>query len=131
MENIQFDLLMGNMDVNMGSILENLMAQAIKANGLMPHYFDSKKYGEIDFVVQRGMKVDLLEVKSGNDYKKHNALNKIAAVENWAFDKQYVFCKGNIETDGEIVYLPWYMIQFYKLPPRVSMHYEVDLSGIL
>ena len=26
MENIQFDLLMGNMDVNMGSILENLMA---------------------------------------------------------------------------------------------------------
>ena len=130
MENIQFDILMGNVDVNMGSILENIMAQSIKANGFVPHYFDSKKYGELDFVVQRGMKVDLLEIKSGNDYKKHNALDKISAVANWKFDKRYVFCKGNIENDGDIVYLPWYMILFYKLPPRASMHFEVDVSGL-
>lgn len=33
MENIQFELLQGNMEVNMGSILENVFAQIIKANG--------------------------------------------------------------------------------------------------
>lgn len=130
MEKIQFDILMGNVDVNMGSILENTMAQAIKVNGLVPHYFDSKKYGELDFVVQRGMKIDLLEIKSGNDYKKHNALDKISAVENWKFDKRYVFCKENIQEENGITYLPWYMILFYKLPPRVSMHFEVDVSGL-
>ncbi len=130
MENIQFDILMGNMEINMGSILENAMAQAIKANGMTPHYYDSKKYGEVDFVVQRGMKVDLLEIKSGSDYKKHNALDKVSSVENWTFDKQYVFCKGNIEDDDKIVYLPWYMILFYKLPQRASMHYKVDISGL-
>lgn len=130
MENIQFALLMGNLEINMGSILENCMAQMIKANRLQLHYFDSKKYGEIDFVVQRGMKVDLLEIKSGNDYKKHHALDKVAAVENWTFDKQYVFCKGNIEQVGDVLYLPWYMVQFYTLPQHTSMQFKVDLSGL-
>ena len=34
MENIQFDLLMGNVEINMGSILENAFAQNLKSNGL-------------------------------------------------------------------------------------------------
>lgn len=45
MENIQFELLQGNMEVNMGSILENVFAQIIKANGFSLNYFESKKYG--------------------------------------------------------------------------------------
>ena len=85
MENIQFELLQGNMEVNMGSILENAFAQIIKANGFSLNYFESKRYGELDFVIQNGMKVDLLEIKSGNDYQKHSALNKVSAVENWNF----------------------------------------------
>ena len=35
MENIQFDLLMGNVEINMGSILENAFAQNLKSNGFM------------------------------------------------------------------------------------------------
>lgn len=131
MENIQFDILQGNVDVNLGSILENMMAQQIKSNGLGLHYFDSKKYGELDFVIQRGMCADLIEIKSGKDYKKHNALNKIAGVENWKFGRKYVFCKENVEKEGDIVYLPWYMIMFYKPdePPK-NFIYEIDLSGL-
>lgn len=49
MENIQFELLQGNMEVNMGSILENVFAQIIKANGFSLNYFESKKYGELDY----------------------------------------------------------------------------------
>lgn len=131
MENIQFDILQGNADVNLGSVLENMMAQQIKSNGLSLHYFDSKKYGELDFVIQRGMSVDLIEIKSGNDYKKHNALSKIAEVENWKFGKKYVFCKENVEVAGEVIYLPWYMIMFYKADevPK-NLIYEVDISGL-
>ena len=33
MENVQFDILQGNLDVNLGSILENMMAQQLHTNG--------------------------------------------------------------------------------------------------
>lgn len=131
MANIQFDILQGNVDVNMGSVLENVMAQAIKSNGFELYYYDSKKIGEIDFTIQNGMNIDLIEIKSGNDYKKHSAMNKLAAVSSWKFQERYVFCKGNVELSGGITYLPWYMIIFYKreqLP--VTTVFEIDLQGL-
>jgi len=131
MSNIQFDILMGNVDINMGSILENVIAQEIKSKGFDLHYFDSKKIGEIDFVIQNGMQVDLLEVKSGNDYKKHNAMNKMLEMQGWNFGQAYVFSHGNLEQYGEILYLPWYMIMFYRRNVILqSQKYEVDLSGL-
>ena len=131
MENIQFDVLQGNLDVNLGSILENIMAQAIKGNGYDLHYYDSKKIGEIDFVIQNGTKVDLLEIKSGKDFKKHPAVNKVMDIPSWNFVKVIVFCKGNIEKDGDVVYLPWYMIMFYKSEQMLdSQKFEVDLKGL-
>ena len=81
----------------MGSILENVFAQIIKSNGFSLNYFESKKYGELDFVIQNGMEVDLLEIKSGKDYKKHFALSKVSAVENWEFGRKIIFCSGNVE----------------------------------
>ena len=77
------------------------------------------------------MNIDLIEIKSGNDYKKHSAMNKLAAVSSWKFQKRYVFCKGNVELSGDITYLPWYMIIFYKreqLP--VNTVFEIDLQGL-
>ena len=131
MANVQFDILQGNLDINLGSILENVMAQLLKSNGFDLHYYDSKKNGEVDFVIQNGMRVDLIEVKSGNDYKKHHALSRLMKVENWKFDKKYVFCKGNVECADGVVYLPWYMIMFYRreqIPE--TLLYEIDLSGL-
>lgn len=131
MENIQFDLLQGNMEVNLGSILENVFAQEIKSNGFSLNYFESKKYGELDFVIQNGMKIDLLEIKSGNDYHKHSALNKVSRVENWKFGRKIVFCKGNVEKHDEIEYFPWYMSMFYHPEKEPEgFIYKVDLSGI-
>lgn len=131
MENIQFDILSGNLDINMGSILENIIAQQLKSNGFSLNYFDSKKYGELDFVVQNGMHTDLIEVKSGKDYKIHSALNKVRHVENWKTDKSYVLCRGNIEQSGGIAYLPWYMVMFIKpVTPPKEMIFEVDISSL-
>lgn len=131
MENIQFDLLQGNMEVNMGSILENVFAQEIKSAGFLLNYFESKKYGELDFVIQNGMSIDLFEIKSGNDYKKHSALDKVSAVDNWRFGRKIVFCKGNVEVNGEMEYFPWYMVMFYQQNVETKKFiYEVDLGGI-
>ena len=131
MENVQFDLLSGNLDVNLGSILENIVAQQLKANGYDLFYFDAKKYGEVDFVVSGGVHTRLIEVKSGNDYKKHSALDKIRAVSEWSFRDSIVLCKGNLELADDVLYLPWYMMIFVcpDAPPR-GLIYEVDLSAL-
>ena len=132
MENIQFALLNGNMEVNMGSILENVFAQIIKSNGFSLNYFESKKYGELDFVIQNGMEVDLLEIKSGKDYKKHFALSKVSSVENWEFGRKIIFCSGNVEEEEGMEYLPWYLAMFYQVNKEPKEYkYEVDLSGLL
>ena len=132
MENVQFGILNGELQINMGSILENMIAQQLRSNGFHLNYYDGKKTGEIDFVVQNGMGIDLVEVKSGNDFKVHSALNRVRRVEGWAFDHASVFCKGNVETDDGVQYYPWYMIMFmtaYQAPKE--MKYEVDLSALL
>lgn len=131
MKNVQFDLLNGNMEINMGSILENVFAQALKSKGFSLNYYESKKYGELDFTVQNGTTVDLIEIKSGNDYKKHSALNKIRKVDNWNFGRKIVFCKGNVEREEEIEYMPWYMILFYELDKMPESYiYKVELSAL-
>ena len=115
----------------MGSILENVMAQQLKSKNFDLRYFDSKRFGELDFVLQNNDKVDLLEIKSGKDYKKHAALNKVAAVSEWSFGKLIVFCKGNVEKEADIIYLPWYMIMFMEKAqiPKGSIH-KLDLSAL-
>ena len=77
------------------------------------------------------MSIELIEAKSGNDYKKHSALTKVMGIEEWKFQKATVLCKGNIETVNGVHYLPWYMIMFMTAyqPPK-EMKYEVDLSAL-
>ena len=131
MENVQFGILNGDLQINMGSILENMIAQQLKSNGFHLNYYDSKKSGEIDFVIQKGLGIELLEVKSGNEFKKHAALDRIRRVTGWNFNRAIVLCKGNVETNDEVQYYPWYMIMFmtaYQAPKE--MKYEIDLSAL-
>ena len=108
------------------------MAQSMKYNGFRLHYFDAKKYGEIDFVIQNGTHVDIIEVKSGKDYKKHKALDNVLGVKEWSFGQAYVLCNGNVENEHDVFYLPWYMIIFFKQEqiPEGQI-YEVDISSLL
>lgn len=131
MENVQFDLLMGNVEINMGSILENVFAQNLKSNGFKLHYFDSKKIGELDFVLQKGLSTVLLEIKSGNDFKKHPAMDHALETKQWKFEQTIVFSKSNVEEEEEILYLPWYMIMFFRqAAEQESLIYKIDLNGL-
>lgn len=131
LENVQFDILQNRLDVNMGSILENAFAELLVANGFEIRYFDKKNRGELDFVIQRGKTVIPIEIKSGNTYKSHSALNYVLDQEEWSIGQGIVFCQGNIEELDKVIYLPWYMIMFLK-QERIAkgLIVEVDLSGL-
>ena len=131
MDNIQFELLNGAVGVNMGSILENAIAQQLSSGGFSLFYYDSTARGEADFVIQEGTGVSLVEVKSGADYRRHKALDNVMAVGEWAFKASYVLCGGNVESAGSILYLPWYMCIFLRQPdaPR-GLIWRPDISAL-
>lgn len=114
LENIQFDILQGNMSINMGSILENVFATQLKANGFALRYFNKDKTSEVDFVIQQGSHVIPVEIKSGKDYIKHSALDNLLSIREWNLNQAIVFCKDNIAQKDKITYLPWYIVMFFK-----------------
>lgn len=129
--NVQHAVLSGDLGVNMGSILENAVGQELRSRGFELRYFNAKRYGEVDFVLQDGTRVLPVEVKSGNDYRAHRALDNVMAVEEWGIPEAYVLCKGNVCREGRVVYLPLYMCMFIE-PERLpaTMPFEVDLGAL-
>ena len=73
--------------------------------------------------IKGGMGIELIEAKSGNDFKVHSAMDRIRRTEGWKFEKATVLCKGNIEFVDGVWYYPWYQ------PPK-EMKYEIDLSAL-
>ena len=130
MSDIQFDLLHGDVAVNLGSVLENAIAQELQCNGFELRYYDSNKLGEVDFVVKMGNQVVVIEAKSGNDYTEHTALNNVMKVKDWNIDKAFVLCKGNVEQNEKVIYLPWYMMMFIKQPKIDKMIYKIDVKNV-
>ena len=45
-------LLDNGNDVNCGAMLENAIAQELKAHGFKEYYFNNKKHGEVDFLIE-------------------------------------------------------------------------------
>ena len=129
--NVQHAVLSGDLEVNMGSILENTVAQELLSHGFGLHYFNSKRYGEVDFVLQDASRVLPVEVKSGNSWRAHKALDNILAVREWDIPEAYVLCRGNVCQEGRITYLPLYMSMFIQpeSTPQ-SMPFEIDLGPL-
>lgn len=131
LSNAQFELLNGNLDINMGAIAENLVAQELKSQGFDLCYYNSKRHGEIDFIVQNGKRVMPIEVKSGNDWTNHKALDNILSVEEWGLESAFALCKGNVSQQGCITYLPLYMSMFLQPTPLPNNTvFEVDMSAL-
>lgn len=90
--------------------------------------FRFEKYGEIDFVIEDQSRVSLIECKSGKDFRKHPALDKVGNVSNWTFASKIVLCEGNLKREQEILYLPWYLVFLMKKEPEPSLivHFNLD-----
>lgn len=72
--------------VNLGSVYETVVAQELKAHGFDLYYYDNKKNGEVDYLIDdvRNMSSIPLEVKSGKDYTTHSALDRFVANRDYA-----------------------------------------------
>lgn len=115
---VQFDLVQGDAGVNNGALLETFAAQELVAKGYNLRYFDKSRYGEVDFVLPGEGRALPVEIKSGEGYRKHKALDNVMAVDEWGISEALVFCPGNVQNEGSICYLPWYMLMFCA--PRES-----------
>lgn len=130
-DGIQLKILTGDSSLNIGAVYENAVAQELFAHGFAPYYYNNKRRGEVDFLVAEGDKVNPIEVRSGEDYKKHAALlNLLADYPEYVSDA-LVLCNGNMERSGELTYAPIYMIMFIH-PTKANIGvYRVDLSGLV
>ena len=131
-DGLQMRLLKNEEYINHGAIYENFVAQELIAHGFDLYYFNSKRQGEIDFVVESEGKALPIEVKSGKDYKRHNALGNVMANQDYGIKRAVVLCNGNIMVDGNIVYAPIYMTMFLKkewLPSSITT-YKIDISSL-
>ena len=90
--------------INNGALFENVVAQELLAKGHKEYYFNSKKQGELDFVIELDGKVVPLEIKSGKDYKRHSALITCWNVRNIRFQKDIFSQKEMLRlSDGKFI----------------------------
>ena len=108
MGTVDIDVINGKTDINYGSLYEAVVAQELIAHGMVPHYYASKKRGEIDFVVENQSTgaVTVIEVKSGKDYRRHSALTSL--LESGEVERAIVLCNGNVQQADGRLYIPVY-----------------------
>ena len=104
-------------DINKGAVFENVVAQELHAHGYPLYYYNSKKFGEIDFIVEQNGKSLPIEVKSGKAYNKHSALNNLMNAKEYGIEEAFIFTNDNVKIEGKLNYLPIYMVMFLKDEP--------------
>lgn len=127
---IQMRIIKGDKDINFGSIYENVVAQELVAHALEPYYYNSKKRGELDFVIEHGGRILPIEVKSGKDYTYHRALSNIIDCDEYDIQEALVLNNDNLSVDGRITYVPVYMVMFIEKSDPTVTQYRVDISGL-
>ncbi|MDO4616056.1 MAG: AAA family ATPase [Lachnospiraceae bacterium] len=131
MNGIQLKVLNGEIDINFGSVWENAVAQELQAHGFDLYYFNSKKQGELDFVIEQMGKILPIEVKSGKNYTRHHALNTVLSNEIYKIPEGLVLCSENIRVENNVFYCPVYLTGMLKKEENLDYHYEIDLTGLV
>lgn len=101
--------------VNLGAMYETFVAQELWAHGNGCYYYDNKKNGEVDFLVDDSQHLTTIpiEVKSGKDYKLHSALNHFLEVKDYNIHQAYVLSnEGRVFTEAGVTYIPIYYVMF-------------------
>lgn len=130
-ERLQLRILNKEVDINSGSIWENAVAEELTSHGFKLFYYNKSKIGEIDFLIEQDGNVLPIEVKSGKNYDKHEALDNLLNVKNYDIKEAYVFGDCNVSQDERIINYPIYMAMFLQMPKLpTSMIYTIDTSSL-
>lgn len=102
--------------VNLGSVYETVVAMELIAHGHELYYFDSKKVGEVDFLINDydNLHVLPIEIKSGKDQTNFRAIPRLVdASGNYKLSFGYVFGNKNIvKKENNLITLPIYLVMF-------------------
>ncbi len=103
--------------INLGSVYETAVAQELKAHGYNLYYYDNKKNGEVDYLIDDADNLSNIpiEVKSGKDYTVHSALDKFLSIDEYNIKKAYVLSnEQRVYTENGVTYIPIYYVMFFE-----------------
>lgn len=110
-------LIFDKLGINQGIILENMIAQMLRANGYSLYFHEffehseseekEKKY-EIDFLIVKKKKVCPIEVKSSG-YKRHKSFDRFRQKYQLKMEDSYIIYSKDVKQEGGITYIPFYM----------------------
>lgn len=118
-EGLYRTLMFGKLEVNEGMLVENIVAQMLRAAGHKLYFFSNfsktsaKDKMEIDFLVAKPKitarhNISPIEVKSGERYTL-NSLKKCMTKYKTALATPYVLSDKDLKEEDGVVYLPLYM----------------------
>lgn len=119
--------------INLGTVYESVIAQELSAHGFKLYYYDNKKKGEVDFLIddQEDLKALPLEIKSGKDYTEHSALTKFLETPDYGIDRAIVFSnEREIFMKKGVTYLPIYYCMFLQNDHRCESVILPELEPI-
>ncbi len=108
--------------INLGSVYESVVCSEFAAHGFSLFYYDNKKKGEIEFLLNDYdlLSVVPIEVKSGKDYDEHASLDAFVATPDYHIKEAFVLSnEREVTQKGQVTYLPVYYSMFFvpSTPP--------------
>lgn len=103
--------------INLGSVYESVVAQELRAHGHKLFYYDNRKQGEVDYLIDDhvAMSAHPVEVKSGKDYTVHSALNNLLKNPDYNLQSGTVISnEREVYQNGKVTYMPVYFVMFME-----------------
>jgi predicted AAA+ superfamily ATPase len=118
-EELYQKLLLDKLEVNKGMLVENIVAQMLKANGHKLFFYsnyskvDAKENMEIDFLIAKSKvtsrhNISPIEVKSSSNYRLTSLKKYIKKYGN-QLAAPYVLHSGDLKVEDDIIFMPIYM----------------------
>lgn len=108
-------ILQNRSGVNLGAVYETAVIQELTAHGHTCYYYDRKKVGEVDFLIDDYENLCTLpiEVKSGKEGYTMHAMPKLLETENYRMKRGIVLSNDReVKTEDKIIYMPIYYSAF-------------------
>ncbi|MBR6458549.1 MAG: ATP-binding protein [Actinomycetaceae bacterium] len=115
------DILLGKLEVNEGMLVENAVAQQLRASGHRLFFYSRSGAGgeermEIDFLIAKEyddaamrLRISPIEVKAGKGRYATASLDRFAATYTSRIGTQYILHVKQLRVENKRVYLPLYM----------------------
>lgn len=119
-ENLYKSLIIDDLGINQGMILENMVAQMLKASGhelffheylYKPEGSEKEKKYEIDFMTVKKKKICPIEVKSSG-YKSHKSFDYLVKKYQIKMEDRYIIYTKDLRFEDGVMYIPIYMTAF-------------------